>query len=62
MDSIGLCQLEHPCKKKTLQFEATLVISVSEHEEDILDNACEVGLEEAIADIRVSASEVVDNL
>ena len=38
------------------------MIRISEHEKNILDNAREVGLEEAVANIWVSASEVVNNL
>ncbi len=47
-------ELEHPCKQETLQFESTLVIRVSEDEENILDDAEEVLLEERIADGGVS--------
>lgn len=45
---VRLDQLEHACKEHALQFEATLVIGVREHEENVLHNAEEVLLEEGI--------------
>ena len=49
-DLVRLDELEHPSEKQTLKLESTLVISVSEHEEDILHDVEEVLLEEGIRD------------
>ena len=45
-----------------MQLEATLVVSVCQNEEDVLDNAREVRLEEAIADIGIGSCKIIDDL
>jgi len=45
-----------------LQLEAAFVIGVGQNEENILYDACEICLEEAIANVWIGASKVVDNL
>ena len=45
-DLVRLDELEHSSEKQALKLESTLVISVSEHEEDVLHDVEEVLLEE----------------
>ena len=49
-DLVRLDELEHARAKQRLELESALVISVSEHEEDILHDVEEVLLEEGIRD------------
>ena len=62
LDCICLDQLEHAGQQQALQLEATLVVSVCQNKKDILDNAREVRLEEAIADIGIRSCKIIDDL
>ena len=60
-DLVRLDELEHSSEKQTLKLESTFVISVSEHEKDILHDVEEVLLEEGIRDRGICTSKVVDD-
>ena len=61
-DLVRLDELEHSSEKQTLKLESALVISVSEHEEDVLHDVEEVLLEEGVGHSDLGTREVVDNL
>jgi len=62
-DDIGLDQLEQASKQSALQLEPALVIRISEHEEDILEDTEEVLLEECVDNCWVGCNgKVVDDL
>lgn len=62
MNGVRLDQLEHAGEEQTLELETAFVVGIGENEEDILNNTCEISLEEAIADVWVSAREVINDL
>ena len=62
-DDIGLDKLEQSSKQNALQLEPALVIRISEHEEDVLQDTEEVLLEECVGDSWIGCGgKVVDDL
>lgn len=61
-DDVHVNQLVQAGKQCTLQLESTLVIRISEHEENVLEDAEEVLLEECVRNGRIGcSSKVVDD-